>query len=326
MRTDLLKLLLSAAAVLAFCVCSPAQITQVDQEQELGMESHIGKLTGHASKAKENYRRYCLGCHGVAGDGEGENAQWLEPKPRNFTLAQFKCRSTPTGTLPTDEDLYNTVSRGIVNSNMPAWFPLPEQERADLIAYVKHFSPKWKTEKAGTPIEVPAEPPATAERIQAGQALFQKLECWKCHGVEGRANGPSADTLTDDQNRPIKPFNFHDGTRFKCGTTNHDLYKIFMTGLDGTPMPSFADNVKPDEAWDLVFYLRTLQPMHTKEKQIAKQLGLKPINPNAPAATTPQAATPAAQPAAPATTAPQSETPASPATPSATPDNSTPQP
>jgi len=56
-----------------------------------------------------------------------------------------------------------------------------------------------------------------------------------------------------------------------------------MTGLDGTPMPSFADNVKPDEAWDLVFYLRTLQPMHTQEKEIAKQLGLKPINPNAPA-------------------------------------------
>jgi hypothetical protein len=29
--------------------------------------------------------------------------------------------------------------------------------------------------------------------------------------------------------------------------------------------------------------LRTLQPMHTQEKEIAKQLGLKPINPNAPA-------------------------------------------
>jgi cytochrome c oxidase cbb3-type subunit 2 len=113
--------------------------------------------------------------------------------------------------------------------------------------------------------------------------MFQKLECWKCHGVEGRANGPSADTLTDDQNRPIKAFNFHDEVRFKCGTSDSDLYKIFMTGLDGTPMPSFADNVKPEEAWELVFYLRTLQPGQTKEKAIAKQLGLKPINPNAPA-------------------------------------------
>jgi mono/diheme cytochrome c family protein len=32
-----------------------------------------------------------------------------------------------------------------------------------------------------------------------------------------------------------------------------------MTGVDGTPMPSFADVVKPEEAWDLVHYLRTLQ-------------------------------------------------------------------
>ena len=67
-------------------------------------------------------------------------------------------------------------------------------------------------------------------------------------------NGPSAATLTDDQNRPILPYNFHDGRRFKCGTTDEDLYRIFMTGLDGTPMPSWSDNIKPDEAWDLVFY------------------------------------------------------------------------
>jgi cytochrome c oxidase cbb3-type subunit 2 len=247
------------------------------------MESHIGNLTGHASAATMDYRRYCTGCHGDLGDGQGENAPWLDPKPRDFTIAQFKCRSTPTGTLPTDEDLYNTIARGLDNSNMPPWNTFTRVQRADLVAYVKHFSAKWQTEKPGIPIQVPAEPEVTADRITAGQALFKRLECWKCHGVEGRGNGPSADTLTDDLNRPIKPFNFHDGTRFKCGTSNADLYKIFMTGLDGTPMPSFADNVKPDEAWDLVFYLRTLQPMKTKEKEIARQLGLKPIDPNAPA-------------------------------------------
>jgi cytochrome c oxidase cbb3-type subunit 2 len=96
------------------------------------------------------------------------------------------------------------------------------------------------------------------------------------------ANGPSASTLTDDLGRPILPYNFGDGSRPKCGNTDRDIYKIFMTGLDGTPMPSFADNLKPDEAWDLVFYLRTLQPhnkFNAKEKQIAKQLGLKPVNP-----------------------------------------------
>jgi mono/diheme cytochrome c family protein len=116
---------------------------------------------------------------------------------------------------------------------------------------------------------VPPEPEVTAQRIKAGQATFKQVECWKCHGVEGRGNEPSADTLTNDLNRPIKPFNFHDTDRFKCGSTDHDLYKIFMTGLDGTPMPSFMDNLKPDDAWSLVFYLRTLQPMHTKAKDIA---------------------------------------------------------
>jgi len=289
------------AVAMSLCGISSAQVTKYQEDQSLGMESHIGNLTGHAQNAKMNYRRYCVGCHGELGDGEGENAVWLDPKPRNFTLATFKCRSTPSGTLPTDEDLFNTIGRGLQSSNMPSWNPLSNQMRADLVAYVKHFSERWKTEKSGTPIEIPPEPPVTAERIQAGQELFRKLECWKCHGVEGRANGPSADTLTDDLNRPIKPFNFHDQTKFKCGTENRDLYRIFMTGLDGTPMPSFMDNVKPDEAWDLVFYLRTLQPttpINSKEKQIAKQLGLKPINPNA----LPPAAAPASAPANPAPT------------------------
>jgi mono/diheme cytochrome c family protein len=232
------------------------------------------------------YLRYCFECHGVQGDGEGDTAPFIDPKPRNFTLGVFKCRSTPTGTLPLDSDLESTVERGIVHSNMPSWRPLSQQNRADLVAYIKTFSPRWKTEKPGAPIQIPAEPAVTAERIQSGQAIFKRVECWKCHGVEGRGNGPSADTLTDDQGRPIKPFNFHDSDRFKCGSTDRDMYRDFMTGLDGTPMPSFSDNIKPDEAWDLVMYLRTLQPtasVNKKEKEIAKQLGLKPINPNAPA-------------------------------------------
>ena len=284
MRTQPIKTIACAVVVLTFCCISSAQVTEYQEEQNLGMQAHVGKLAGNAENAKMPYRRYCVGCHGVLGDGEGENAPWVDPKPRNFTLAIFKCRSTPSGTLPTDADLYDTVGRGLQSSNMPSWNPLSDQMRVDLVAYVKHFSDRFKTEKAGAPIEIGPEPAVTADRIKAGQVLFAKLECWKCHGVTGRGNGPSADTLTDDQNRPIKPFDFHDQTKFKCGTDDRALYRIFMTGLDGTPMPSFADNVKPEEAWDLVFYLRTLQPAtreNSKEKEIAKQLGLKPINPNA---------------------------------------------
>jgi len=226
------------------------------------MESHVGNLTGHSAAGKELYFRYCWGCHGFRGDGNGENAQWIDPKPRNFTQATFKCRSTVTGTLPTDQDLANSIARGFENSNMPSWIPLTNQNRADLVAFIKTFSERWKNDKSGTPITIPAEPALTLASIQHGHELFQKLECWKCHGQEGRGDGPSAATLTDSNDQPIRPYNFTAGSRFKCGTTNQDIYRIFITGVDGTPMPSFADVIKPEEAWDLVHYLRTLQVTH----------------------------------------------------------------
>ena len=236
------------------------------------MESRIGNVTGHATGGKSNYRRYCAGCHGDYGDSNGENAVWLDPKPRDFTIATFKCRSTPTGTLPTDEDLFNTIGRGVTNSNMPIWNALSPQQRADLVAYIKIFSPRWEKEKAGEPIKIPAEPPVTMESISHGKALFAKLECWKCHGPHGEGDGPSAATLTDSKDQPIRPYNFALGkgdSRFKCGDTNQDLYKIFMTGLDGTPMPSFADVIQPNDAWDLVHFLRTLQTSrHSKENEV----------------------------------------------------------
>jgi len=271
-------------AVLALVSLSSAQVTTVQENEWLNSPvatSHVGKFSGDAKSAATDYRRYCVGCHGELGDGNGENAQWLTPKPRDFQLATFKCRSTPTGTLPTDEDLYETIGRGLDRSNMPSWNPLSSQQRANMVAWIKHYSPRWQNEKAGAPIQIPAEPEVTADRVQAGREVFEKVQCWKCHGVQGMANGPSASTLTDDLGRPISPYNFTDGTRPICGSTDRDLYRIFMTGLDGTPMPSFSDNIKPDEAWDLVFYLRTLQPRNeynAKEKQIAKQLNLKPVS------------------------------------------------
>jgi cytochrome c oxidase cbb3-type subunit 2 len=294
MHRNLLKWPLLLSVVVALCLsgASYAQLT-TDQQQEWlhspAASSHIGNLSGAARAAALPYRRYCVGCHGDLGDGNGENAVWMPPpmyqKPRDFQLAIFKCRSTPTGTLPTDQDLFDAITRGFDRTNMPSWNPLTKQERADLVAWIKHFSPRWQTEKPGTPIQIPPEPEITPERVKAGQDVFGKMQCWKCHGVQGMANGPSASTLTDDLGQPIAAFNFTDGSRPKCGATDQDIYRIFMTGLDGTPMPSFADNIKPEEAWDLVFYLRSLQPhnaFNAKERQISKQLGLKPVNPNAP--------------------------------------------
>ena len=295
--------LAAIAATIAVAGFAPQAAAQAPEAPEAGpvrplaikpMESHIGNITGHAADAKLPYRRFCAGCHGDNGDGNGENAEWLDPKPRNFTLATFKCRSTLTGTLPTDQDLYDTIGRGFTDSNMPIWNTLGKQERADLVAYIKIFSPRWEHEKAGLPITIPPEPPITIESIAHGKALYTRLECSKCHGQHGEGDGPAASTLTDNQDIPIRPYNFAlggDDSRFKCGSTNQDLYRIFMTGVDGTPMPSYADVIQPNDAWDLVHFLRTLQVhRHSKENEVlAAAHGVIPpyVDKNPPPATAP---------------------------------------
>jgi cytochrome c oxidase cbb3-type subunit 2 len=251
----------------------------------VAQEAHVDHVTGRAAAGKPLYTRYCAGCHGDDGDAQGENAQWIDPKPRDFTMGTFKCRSTPSGSLPTDEDLFNSVTRGFVTTNMPPWVALTPQNRVDMVSYIKTFSPRWRTAQPGKPITIPPEPAPTIQSILHGRELYQRMECWKCHGPAGHGDGPSAKTLTDNKDDPIRPYNFQTGSRFMCGTTNQDLYRIFMTGLDGSPMPSFADQLQPAEAWDLVHFLRTLQPLKTPEIRIWRSWfsthgrELKPIGP-----------------------------------------------
>src|SRR5271170_8172960 len=124
-------------------------------------ESHVGNLTGNAKRGKALYQRYCIFCHGAYGDGRGESAPYLDPKPRDFTKGAFKCRSTPSGSLPLDSDLYDTITRGMYASGMPSWSPLVRQDRADLVAYIKTFSPLFQSDKPDAPVTIPAEPPDT---------------------------------------------------------------------------------------------------------------------------------------------------------------------
>jgi len=231
----------------------------VSATSSLAQESHVGKLTGNAKRGRASYERYCIFCHGPYGDGRGENAPYLDPKPRDFTAATFKCRSTPSGSLPLDSDLYDTITRGIHASGMPSWKPLTRQERVDLVAYIKSFSPKFREEQPAAPIEIPPEPPTSKESVQRGAELFQSMNCWACHGKEGRGNGPSAATLTDSKGYPITPFDLTSGTRLKCGDSDRGIFRDLTTGLDGTPMPSFTDAMKPDQIWDIVHYIAALR-------------------------------------------------------------------
>jgi cytochrome c oxidase cbb3-type subunit 2 len=221
------------------------------------------------SQGKLVYERYCIGCHGTLGDGNGPAARFLIVKPRDFTKGIFKFRSTPSGSLPTDEDLYRIISRGVYGTSMPEWSLLPERDRLAVVQYIKGFYPQWQQQGAGTPIYIP-EPPATfgsPEAVARGQQLYALLECSACHGESGRGDGPSAATLDADAwGNKQRPFNFTKG-RLHGGPTVKDIYRTFMTGVSGTAMPSYADifgepdgeNIKEGDAWNLVSYIVSLR-------------------------------------------------------------------
>src|SRR3990170_6693935 len=70
------------------------------------------------------YERSCAICHGPRGAGDGLAAAQLDPAPRDFTRGLFKFRSTPSGTMPTLEDLARPVPQGVTGTPMNQWSEL----------------------------------------------------------------------------------------------------------------------------------------------------------------------------------------------------------
>ncbi len=205
------------------------------------------------------YQDKCAICHGEKGDGRGEAAYLLYPRPRDFTQPIFKIRSTPSGSLPTDEDLFRTISEGMAGTAMPPWKDeLSENERWALVYFLKTFSNWWKESPPAQPITLSPPPPETPELVALGKEIYRRQGCVRCHGESGKGDGPAAQGLTDRWGMPIRPYDFTVPGRFKGGGTPQDIVRTFLTGMDGTPMPSFQGNVSEKEAWALAYYVLSL--------------------------------------------------------------------
>ena len=214
---------------------------------------------------KATYDKWCSECHGPDGGGDGSAAEHMLPRPRDFTQARFQIRTTPSGALPTDADIMAVIDNGMPGTAMPGWPKLSQREKTDLVAYIKTFSRFFETEDAPTPLEIGSAPGASEERIASGRAVYDQVECWKCHGAQGRGDGPSAPTQEDDNGHPIRPTNLAQNWRFNGGGSVEAIYTRLRTGLDGTPMPAFSDlldaNIITDEQlWDVALFVRSLSP------------------------------------------------------------------
>jgi mono/diheme cytochrome c family protein len=139
---------------------------------------------------KPVYDKWCAGCHGVDGRGAGPAAAYMLPRPRDFTKALYQIRTTSSGSLPTDGDILHVINRGMPGRRCPAGSPVePQQERENLVSYLKTFSRFFETDQPQV-MEFGRAPSVSDERLAEGAEVYRRMECFRCHGDEGRGDGP----------------------------------------------------------------------------------------------------------------------------------------
>ncbi len=210
-------------------------------------------------RGRQVYAANCAFCHGESGDGSGMAAHMFRIQPRDFRRGLFKFRSTPSGSLPTDEDLLLTVTHGIRWTGMVGRADLPDADRKAVVQYLKTFSPRFTTERPAPRVAAPSAPSKTGDLVAQGRRVYHEAECSKCHGDHGRGDGPSAPGMKDDWGWPIRPSDLT-WRPLKRGSALEDIYLTITTGLSGTPMPSYGDSLESQEIWALVHYLESLVP------------------------------------------------------------------
>ena len=165
----------------------------------------------------------------------------LLPKPRDFTRGLYKIRSTETGELPTDQDLFYIITEGMPGSSMPGWeTALSADERWEVVAYIKTFHDGFKEREAPLrQISLTGKIAYSEESVEIGKGLYTELGCVECHGNVGRGDGTSAPTLTDEWGFQAWPANLAQSWNFRGGTDTEEIFKRFIGGIAGSPMPAF---------------------------------------------------------------------------------------
>jgi cbb3-type cytochrome c oxidase subunit III len=94
--------------------------------------------------------------------------------------------------------------------------------------------------------------PYTKKSISQGRSLFAR-NCTGCHGADGKA---TVDVVADATDLTSPKF-------WKNGTTDGEIFRSIREG-QGASMPTFKNQLKEEDIWHLVNYIRSLWPESTR--------------------------------------------------------------
>jgi len=201
-------------------------------------------------RGKQTFLEYCAPCHGLSGQGDGWDGQYLDVKPANFTDPNLLGMS--------NGDFFARVSFGIQNSAMPTWGEwLPEDQRWDAIEFIQQAF------IFGLPNQVSPYDGKTADYVVTlsednwtgsgnvidpdnGKSVYEQY-CTTCHGDTGQGDGPGAIKLPSGA--------------LAAFPDNLDSAYIFWRVFDGVPesiMPPFRWALEDGDIWDVGAYLSSL--------------------------------------------------------------------
>ena len=146
--------------------------------------------------------------------------------------------------MPTDQDLYDIISNGMPGSSMPAWDKLlSEDERWSLVAHIKTFYDGFEDAPPRV-LDLSGKIAYSDGSVAIGKEFYTKLGCVECHGVLGRGDGTSALGLIDEWNFRTWPANLEHSWNYRGGSSSEDIFKRFIGGIAGSPMPAFVSNFR----------------------------------------------------------------------------------
>lgn len=158
------------------------------------------------------YVEKCAPCHGVQGLGDGPQAANLPKQPAALGKPEIAGTAIPA-------DWYTMVTQGKIESLMPPFNSLSDQERWDVVFYALSLS-------------------STPEQLAQGKAVYE-ANCADCHGADGRK---SAKSDFSDQALMAK-------------LTQADLVNFINKGMND--MPGFAGKLSETDGYAVAAYLRT---------------------------------------------------------------------
>ena len=243
------------------------------------------------------FRKHCVSCHGLTGDGLGAAAMLVEPYPRDFRRGTFKFKSTLVGRKPTRQDIHRTLYEGIPGTAMPSFRAIDESKEFahdidDLVEYVRFLAIRGEVERRAMAAYVREGVELDPNSGRLKELLNQVVQKWaesESDAIEvpeppayiSSAASTSFDSASASRNLAVGTDGIDSGQHVELMKKGQSLFESELTacvkchGKTGTGDGASQDYDEWTKDWTI---LAGIDPKHSKDWKEMKPFGaLKPV-------------------------------------------------